>query len=140
MLCRPSRGCHTFAVLERGVCLHSEPPNSLGSSGVPWGKERVPGTSLRIWGRRQRNLCEALDGAANTRSDTQVPRAVESLLLCFLLLPGVLGPDTGGSEADQCIWSYPGEKRGENPGEFVWMTSCVTPHTTWHVCQGVCPV
>lgn len=81
MLCCPSRGCHTFAVLERGVCLHSEPPNSLGSSGVPWGKERVPGTSLRIWGRRKRNLCEALDGAANTRSDNQVPRAVESLLL-----------------------------------------------------------
>lgn len=41
----------------------------------------VLGTSLGIWGRRKRNLCEALDGAANTQSDTQVLRTAESLLL-----------------------------------------------------------
>lgn len=51
-----------------------QPPDSASEG---W----VLGASLGIRGRRKRNLCEALDGAANTQSDTQVLRTAKSLLL-----------------------------------------------------------
>lgn len=95
----PSPGCVT-PVLCR-VCLHSEPQNSLG--------ERTSlGTALRVWGRRKRNLCKALDGAANT----QTPRCSiqQNLRSCWLLLPGALGPDNSGSEAVSAFGPTLGKK------------------------------
>lgn len=132
-----SPGCHTCCARTQGL-PSQQPPNSLGVSGVPGSKGWVLGASLRVWGRRKGNLCDALDGAANT----QTPGCSIQRNLCsrWLLLPGVLGPDTSGSEAGQWICIHPGEKGGEDSGELIWMTWWVAPHTAWHICQGVCPV
>lgn len=52
------------------VSLRSEPSGSIQTSSVPGMKGRALNTSLQIWGKREKNLCKALDGAAYTQSDT----------------------------------------------------------------------
>lgn len=114
----PSAGCAT-----RVLCTNAE---FAFTAAFP-GEKDITGYITAGLGKEEKKSLRSTRWCCE-RTDTQCS-IQRNLCSCWLLLSGVLGPDTSGSEADRCIWSHLGEKGGENSGEFIWMTWWVAPHT-----------